>query len=129
VDESNVNQLRIDLAPIVENIKNPEQIPIVENEGKDFSNIPMVIQNEVEHEIKPKVDIDEDLDIDTFKFFEDFINTHQDHPVREKIERIMILLKVDNDISELTNKLKNEILRNLKNEYISQLEKVKGIFL
>jgi hypothetical protein len=127
VDESNVQQLKIDLAPFSEEVKPPEVVPIVEKDGKDYSNIPMAIQNEVEHEIKPKIEEDEELDLETFKFFEDFLKTHQNHRVKDKIERMFILLRVDNDISELTNKIKNEILQNLKSEYLTELEKIRGI--
>jgi hypothetical protein len=125
VDESNVKQLKLDLAP-VEDLKVPEFIPITENDGKDFSNIPMVIQNEVEHEVRPSQENDEDFDLETFKFFQEYIKTHQNHPVREKVERMFVLLNADSKGSYLTNKVKNEILRNLKNEYLAELEKIQG---
>jgi hypothetical protein len=125
VDESNVRQLKLHLARI-EDVKIPEVIPITENDGKDFSNIPMVIQKEVEHEVKPVQELDEDLDIETFRFFEDYIKTYQNHPVKEKVERMFALLKTDTKGSHLTNKVKNEILRNLKNEYLAELEKIIG---
>lgn len=72
---------------------------------------------------KGNIEEDEVLDLETLEFFEEFIKTSENEIVKEKIERILSLFNSakDNSNITLTNKIKNEILRNLKEEYLAEL--------
>jgi hypothetical protein len=66
---------------------------------------------------------DEELDIETLEFFEEFVKMTENEIIKEKIEKILIIVNTskENQTTTLSNKLKNEILKNLKEEYLLEL--------
>jgi hypothetical protein len=75
--------------------------------------------------IQPK-EIDEDLNFEDLNFLENYLQTTQNLPVKEKIKKILAIIN-QSEKSEITNKMKNQILRNLKEEYLSNLNEINSI--
>jgi hypothetical protein len=109
------------------------------NESEENSKPPIFEEDPIEeepksdHEVEKKeqieivsnkiIDHDEDLDLSTLHFFDDFIEKNSNHPIKEKVEKILNMFKEDySNKKKLTNKLKNQILINMKTEYLYQLE-------
>jgi hypothetical protein len=104
------------------NCMREEKINFVEFEKKEEKIKPMVIQNDINMELITHVEEDEEFDFQNFKFFEEFLYHHENHPIKDKIEKIIEIFELDRDVSGLSNKMKNEIMRGLKNEYLAELE-------
>jgi hypothetical protein len=98
-----------------------EDINIKNNLSK-FSS--MIVENQPSIEIcsSKEEEEDEEFDYEAFKFFEDFCSKYENDPIKEKVEKILEICELDNSVSGLSNKMKNEIMRNLKSEYLFQLE-------
>lgn len=110
---------------------------VVEDEKKDHSKLlslhSVEIKNEQQIEIATKtLEEDEDFDEAEYNFFLDFIQNNQDHPIKDKIEKILNIISASNAANKpgkkpaLTNKMKNEILRNLKANYLRELEQLES---
>ncbi len=70
---------------------------------------------------------DEDFDEENLNFFKEFIKNNQNHPIKDKVEKILTIFntdKISNKKMRITNKAKNEILRSLKLEYVTKLEEL-----
>ena len=65
--------------------------------------------------------------MEIIKFFKEFLEKHENNQIKDKVEIIFKLLDEEHDGSKLTNKVKNEILRSLKEEYLAELAEKIGI--
>jgi hypothetical protein len=83
---------------------------------------PMVIKNEVNVELCTTYEIDEVFDHETFKFFQEFLANNDNHPIKDKVEKLIEIFELNREMSGLSNKMKNEIMKNLKTEYLAELE-------
>lgn len=76
------------------------------------------------------IDRDEDFDQAEFNYFTNYLKESHDGAIKEKIGKFLELIKGSNNSTsklKLTNKMKNEILRNLKNEYLINLQDLESI--
>jgi hypothetical protein len=69
---------------------------------------------------------DEDLNLEDLNFLENYMQTTQNQPVKEKIKKILLIIN-QSDNPDFTNKMKNQILKNLKEEYLSNLNELRSI--
>ncbi len=100
-----------------------------EKQISSFDKVEVKNEQQIEINIKPVEEQDEIFDQDGYNFFADFIKNNQNHPIREKMEKILdIFSKGSINNIPLTNKLKNEILRNLKTQYLQELEELNSKF-
>jgi hypothetical protein len=118
-------------------VKPPEKVIIEDEKYEGYSGQPMEMRNEANLEVNmnPHLELDEDLDEETLHFFIDFVKENENNPIKEKVEKILDIFQLHaaNNTSSsskdgLTNKVKNEILRNLKEEYLANLKKLNGIY-
>ena len=71
------------------------------------------------------IEQDEDFDKEGFNFFTHFLANSQDGPVKDKIHKLLDLIKgASSSKLKLTNTKKNEILRSLKNEFQNNLDEL-----
>ncbi len=71
------------------------------------------------------IEQDEEFDHEGFNFFTHFLANSQDGPVKDKIHKLLDLIKgASSSKHKLTNKKKNEILRSLKNEFLNNLDEL-----
>lgn len=95
---------------------------------KKYNDPSIEIQNENQvHLIDKLSEGDEDFDEENLNFFKEFINNNQNHPIKDKVEKILNIFNSDtisNKKMKITNRAKNEILRNLKLEYVTKLDEL-----
>jgi hypothetical protein len=125
------SSLMMETKPFLENFVLEEK----KNDNFDTLNQHIEIKNEMQLELieKPVLEEeDEEFDLQTLNFFLDFIKNNENHNSKEKVESILEIFnsnKLNNTKINLTNKIKNEILRNLKNEFLHELDELNSIFL
>lgn len=89
------------------------------NQHSNLTHVELKRDTQIEYILKVMED-DDALDVETLKFFEQFVSINPDHPSREKIKTLFD--KFNDPKLKMTNRLKNGILASLKEEYLKEVD-------
>ncbi len=94
---------------------------VIEFEKKVDEINPLTINNPNNETINPKIDLDEELDNETINFFRYTLSDSKNNSANsELIDKIANLMSLIEKSSTLTNKHKNEFLRQMKDKFFEE---------
>ena len=104
--------------PIIKNSINEKKMSL-----DDSQNHAIISHNTIT--ITQEKEVDEELDLEQLKFFENLVEEYNGHPIRDSISNLLNIVKLPN---QMTNKEKNLLMKNLHNHLINLLEEEKSKF-
>lgn len=99
--------------------KYKRNVIVLEKKVDDIN--PLIINNTNNETINPKTNLDEELDNDTLNFFRRALNNSNNNLANtESIDKIGKLMELIEKSGTLTNKHKNEVLRQMKEKFLEE---------